>query len=294
MDEHPPKIKSNREVIGRIFTTVAEAAPDIRAGLVGRRDAVAEENPSGETQKAADVYADELLCERLGSLSGVGSYASEEQSDPVDTGSGVNVCVDPLDGSSNLEPNATMGTIVAVYEDSLPASGESIIAAAYVLYGPITTMMAAEDDTTHEYRIDNSGVGHLMNEAVSIPDDPTVYGFGGRVPDWPTAFHSFVDTIESDESMKLRYGGAMIGDVNQIMTYGGIFGYPALNSAPDGKLRTEFEAYPVGYIVESAGGASSDGSQSLLTIDITELHERTPVYVGNKSLVQKLQAAVAH
>jgi len=277
------------DTIGSIRDTVAAAAPEIRAGLPGRREEAGAENPSGERQLAADEYADELLAERLGAVDGVGVYASEERDGVVDTGEGYSVAVDPLDGSSNLKPNNVMGTIVGVYDAPLPASGRDLVAAGYVLYGPITTMAFAHEGTVTEYLIED-GETTVLDTEVTLPDQPTVYGFGGRVPDWPDDFAAYVDEIESE--LKLRYGGAMIGDVNQVLTYGGVFAYPALQSAPEGKLRLQFECNPVGYIVESAGGRSSDGVESVLDVDPDGLHQRTPVYLGNGSLIDRLEAAL--
>jgi len=291
----PTDAESIQKTVNDVLDAVARTAPEVRRGLPGRRVAVAGTNPSGEEQKAADVYADELLCERIGSISNVGVYASEERASGVDVGSGLSVCVDPLDGSSNLEPNAAMGTIVAIYDDDLPASGRDIVAAAYVLYGATTTMAVARanKETVTEYLIHDSGDYQVVHEELTLPDDPSVYGFGGRVPHWVEEFEEYVSEVESDPSMKLRYGGAMIGDVNQVLTYGGIFGYPTLTNAPEGKLRVQFEGYPVGYILEKAGGASSDGRQSLLDVEKDDLHARTPVYVGNEELIDDLEAALA-
>jgi len=277
------------DTVAAIRDAVASAAPDVRAGLPGRREKAGAENPSGERRLAADEYADELLEERLGAIEGVGAYASEEREGVVDTGEGYAVAVDPLDGSSNLKPNNVMGTIVGVYDAELPASGHDIVAAGYVLYGPITTMAFAREGTVTEYLIED-GETTVLTEDVTLPDDPTVYGFGGRVPDWPAAVAGYVDEIESE--LKLRYGGAMIGDVNQILTYGGVFAYPTLQSAPEGKLRLQFECNPVGYVIECAGGRSSDGTGSVLDVDPTELHQRTPVYVGNADLIDRLEAAL--
>jgi len=277
------------DTIDAIRDAVAATAPEIRAGLPGRREASGAENPSGERQLAADEYADDLLEARLGAVDGVGAYASEEREGVVDAGEGYSVAVDPLDGSSNLKPNNVMGTIVGVYDASLPAAGRDLVAAGYVLYGPITTMAFARDGTVTEYLVEDGSVTTLR-EDVTLPDDPTVYGFGGRVPDWPDEFAAYADEIESE--LKLRYGGAMIGDVNQVLTYGGVFAYPALQSAPVGKLRLQFECNPVGYVVESAGGRSSNGRKSILDIDPDGLHQRTPVYLGNESLIDRLEAAL--
>ncbi|ADQ67361.1 fructose-1,6-bisphosphatase [Halogeometricum borinquense DSM 11551] len=292
-ETNPTETESDESTITQIFDVVARAAPEIRSGLPGRRIYAEEDNPSGETQMEADVYADDLLCERIGDIDGVGEYASEERPAVIDTGSGLSVCVDPLDGSSNLKPNNTMGTIVAVYDAPIPATGADMLAAAYVLYGATTTMIVARDDTVTEYVIQEDGEYEAVREDITLPDDPTVYGFGGRVPDWVESFTEYARDIESDASMKLRYGGSMIGDVNQILTYGGIFAYPTLQDSPEGKLRVQFEGYPVGYIIETAGGRSSDGEQSLLAVEKDELHARTPVYVGNEELIEKLEAAFA-
>jgi fructose-1,6-bisphosphatase I len=277
------------DTVAAIREAVAGAAPEIRAGLPGRRETAGAENPSGERRLAADEYADELLEDRLGAIDGVGAYASEEREGVVDTGEGYAVAVDPLDGSSNLKPNNVMGTIVGVYDAELPASGRDLVAAGYVLYGPITTMAFAREGTVTEYLIDD-GEPTVLNGDVTLPDDPTVYGFGGRVPDWPADVAAYVDDIESE--LKLRYGGAMIGDVNQVLTYGGVFAYPALQSAPEGKLRLQFECNPVGYVIECAGGRSSDGAGSVLDVDPTGLHQRTPVYLGNEALIDRLEAAL--
>ncbi|CQR50052.1 MULTISPECIES: class 1 fructose-bisphosphatase [Haloferax] len=280
--------------IDGVVDVIASTAPEIRTGLPGRRVTAEEENPSGETQMAADVFADDLLCERIGALDGVGEYASEERPESVDVGTGrLSVAVDPLDGSSNLKPNNTMGTIFAVYESPLPAHGRDLVAAGYVLYGPVMTMVVARDGHVDEYVIHDDASHELVREDVTLPDEGSVYGFGGRVPDWTDDFEAFAREVEQDPSRKLRYGGSMIGDVNQILTYGGIFAYPTLESAPEGKLRVQFEGYPIGYVIETAGGATSDGTKSLLDVDKDELHARTPMYVGNTDLIAKLEAALA-
>ncbi|ELZ74646.1 MULTISPECIES: class 1 fructose-bisphosphatase [Haloferax] len=279
--------------IDGVVDIIASTAPEIRTGLPGRRVTAEDENPSGETQMAADVFADDLLCERIGALDGVGEYASEERPESVDVGTGrLSVAVDPLDGSSNLKPNNTMGTIFAVYDGPLPAHGRDLVAAGYVLYGPVMTMIVARNGTVDEYVIHDDASHELVREDVSLPDEGSVYGFGGRVPDWTDDFEAFAREVEQDASRKLRYGGSMIGDVNQILTYGGIFAYPTLESAPEGKLRVQFEGYPIGYVIETAGGATSDGTKSLLDVDKDELHARTPMYVGNTELVAKLEAAL--
>jgi fructose-1,6-bisphosphatase I len=276
-----------------IFETVAATAGDVRGALSERRAYEEAENPSGERQLAADVYADELLEERLLAIDGVGSYASEEREavEHAADGGAYHVAGDPLDFSSNLKSNNDMCTIVGVFEEPLPAPGSALVAAGFVLYGPITTMVVAREGTVTEYLLREGG-REVLTEDIQLPEDPVVYGFGGRIPDWTDDFRTFVDDVEADR-LKLRYGGAMVADVNQVLTYGGIFGYPMLADRLEGKLRLQFEGHPIGYVVATAGGACSDGTESLLAKTPSELHERSPVFVGNEALVEQLEATLS-
>ncbi|WP_115863692.1 class 1 fructose-bisphosphatase [Halorussus litoreus] len=279
--------------VSEAIAVVARSAPEIRGGLAGRRRKTDAENASGEVQMAADVWADELLESRLTAIDGVGQFASEEREDVVDAGEGeYAVTVDPLDGSSNLKSNNSMGTVLGVYDADLPARGRDLVAAAYVLFGPITTMVVARDGEVTEYVVESKNgefaERRAVREDVTLPDDPVVYGFGGRVPDWTDRFADYAREIEDE--LKLRYGGAMIGDVNQVLTYGGVFAYPELDSRPEGKLRLQFEANPIAFVVEAAGGASSNGTESLLAAEPEGVHQRTPMYVGNEELIERLEA----
>ena len=274
-----------RDCIGGIVRELAAAEPDIRGAFQTHRTYADEENPSGEEMLAADVYVDDLLENRLGDLDCIGVYASEERADPVDTGEGYAVAVDPLDGSSNLEPNNGVGTIVGVYDDPLPASGQALVGALYVLYGPTTTAMVATDDGVTEYLFAD-GEAEVLTEEVTVSHEGAVYGFGGPVPEWSGAFVQFAMSIQ--RRLKRRYGGALVGDVNQVLTHGGVFGYPALESRPAGKLRLQFEGNPIAYIVEQAGGVSFDGTQSVLDAEATRLHQRTPLFVGSEQPMAEL------
>ncbi|WP_240149913.1 class 1 fructose-bisphosphatase, partial [Haloarcula sp. JP-Z28] len=156
-------------------------------------------------------------------------------------------------------------------------------------YGPITSMVVARDGSVREYILED-GDKRVVDDDVTVPEDPTVFGFGGGVDSWTDEFESYAEAVRHE--LKLRYGGAMVADINQVLTYGGIFSYPALESRPEGKLRVQFEGHPMAYILESAGGRSSDGDQSLLEIEPDELHERTPLYLGNDGLIDRLEANI--
>jgi fructose-1,6-bisphosphatase I len=272
-----------------ILDIVHETALAVRDALPERRAYVDRENPSGERVRAADEYADELFSERLLALDAVASFASEERAEQqrADDGGEYHLALDPLDGSSNLRSNNPMGTIVSVYDRPLPASGEHLVAAAFVLYGPNTTMVVCDGERVDEYLLAESD-RTLLREDLTLPENPTIYGFGGRRPDWTPGVTAIVEEFEEDR-LKLRYGGAFIGDVTQVLTHGGIFAYPELEDAPDGKLRYCFECAPVGFVIEAAGGRVSDGDGDLLPNRPDELHERSPVYLGSTDLVDRVE-----
>jgi fructose-1,6-bisphosphatase I len=271
---------------GRIVETIADATTEIREAIATERQFADAENPSGDSQLAADLAADALLEERLLSIDGVGSYASEErESVTVDEGHR-HVAADPLDGSSNLEPNSGMGTIFGVYDTKPPTIGRDLLAAGFVVYGPTTSMVVARDDRVREYVI-HDGDARVVDDDLTVPSEPTVYGFGGGRENWNENFADYAADLQ--ERLKLRYGGAMVADVSQVLTYGGLFSYPALEYRPTGKLRLQFEGQPMAYVVEAAGGASTDGTQSLLDREPDELHARTPLHLGNRSLIERLE-----
>lgn len=277
-------------IVDRVIDTVATAGPKIADGLLTHRGgAIDEENPTGDTAIEADVWANQLLIEALSDIGGVGSIASEEREEPIAVGDGLSVTIDPLDGSSNVPTNNLCGTIVGIFDGALPAGGSDIVAAAYLLYGPITTMVVAVDETVTELAL-QEGAPVTLRRDITLPEEPVVYGFGGKDPDWIPAFAGFAEEIRDE--LKLRYGGAMVGDVNQVLHHGGMFAYPALVDRPEGKLRAQFEGIPMGYIIEAAGGRASTGTTSMLEVEPEGLHDRTPVYLGNGSLIERLESAL--
>lgn len=278
------------QVIAEVIDTIARSASDIRAGIVGGRQTIDDENPSGEIQAEADVFADNVLADRLSAVDGVAQYASEEQTKIIDAGDGgLFVAADPLDGSSNLRSNNPVGTIFGIYDEPLPAPGTALVGSGYVIYGPLTTMTCARDGTVTKYEL-NDGGRSIVSDDLRFPDDPELFGFGGRKPNWTDEFRGFAREVERE--LELHYSGAMIDDVNAVLTRGGIFAYPALRDSPEGKLRLQFEGNPIGHLVETAGGRSSDGERSLLEIEPVELHDRVPFHVGNTELIERLEAAL--
>lgn len=276
--------------IDDVVAAVQETATYVDRNVAHHAGSGGGTNPSGEDQIDADVWADRLFFDELSALDAVGGYVSEEREDAVDCGDGYTVAIDPLDGSSNLASNNPVGTIIGVYDADLPASGREIVAATSVLYGPYTTMMVAraDEDGVREYLLRDNFAEQW--EAVTVPSDPVVVGLAGKRSERSDAVNALDD--ELCREFKLRYGGATVADLSQVLEYGGLFGYPATSGNPDGKLRVHFESAPLAYIVEAAGGGSSDGEQSLLDVDPQGLHARTPTFLGNEELVERVESAL--
>jgi fructose-1,6-bisphosphatase I len=278
-----------QEIIEEVFEAVAEAAPHISSGMLHRREYVGEENPSDEEQLEADVWANELLKEMLTSIEGVGQFASEEEENVLDCGEGPAVTVDPLDGSSNIPTNNLVGTIVGIYDGDLPCRGRNLVAAFYVVFGPLTSIMFAREGQVDEYVVEQKPGDqvetHLASEDIELPE-AYVYGFGGN-RNWTDEFREFEDEISKE--LKLRYGGSLVGDVNQVMHQGGLFAYPARTDAPEGKLRLLFEANPMAYIMDAAGGSSSNGERNILDLEVEKLHQRTPLFLGNREEIERVE-----
>ncbi len=280
---------NREEVVDKVIREVAEAAPHISSGLLHRREYVGDENPSSERQMEADVWANEFLKELITSIEGVGEFASEEEEEVTDCGEGFAVAIDPLDGSSNIPTNNLIGTIVGIYNGELPCSGENLVAAFYVVFGPLTTMVVARDGEVNEYVIEETKGDqvelHLSGEDLEVPE-PYIYGFGGN-KNWRDEFRELESDIQED--YKLRYGGSLVGDFNQMLHHGGIFAYPAREDYPNGKYRLIFEGNPMAFIIENAGGASSNSEKSILEVEAEELHQRVPFFAGHPDMVERIE-----
>ncbi|MDT3433304.1 class 1 fructose-bisphosphatase [Haloarcula sp. 1CSR25-25] len=276
--------------LDELVRAVQKTAHYVNGNLPNHANSGAGTNPSGEDQINADVWADHLFFDGLSSLDCVGEYVSEERKEAVDCGEGYSVAIDPLDGSSNLASNNSVGTIVGVYDAELPASGREMVASMMVLYGPYTTMTVAREDkdVVKEYLL-RDGYSEPWGE-FQIPEETTVVGLAGKPSERTEEFNAIAEEFERE--LKLRYGGATVADLAQVLEYGGLFGYPATSGYPDGKLRVHFESAPLAYLMEASGGSSTDGSQSLLDVEPDGLHARTPTFLGNEELVQRLEAAL--
>jgi fructose-1,6-bisphosphatase I len=274
-----------------IVRAVKETSDYMNTHLANHAGSRGETNPSGEVQSSADVWADDLFYDALAPLDGVGAYASEEREEILDCGEGYTVAVDPLDGSANLASNNSVGTIVGVYDAELPATGRELVASMMVLHGPYTTMTVAREDrdVVQDYLLQD---GHSERRGTfTLPQPPSVVGIAGKPTDRSDRLNELVRDLERD--LKLRYGGATVADLAQVLEYGGIFGYPVSAAYPEGKLRVHYESAPLAYLIENAEGASSDGTQSLLDVEPDRLHARTATFLGDPDLVSRVEDALS-
>jgi fructose-1,6-bisphosphatase I len=289
--EHAGKVDRD---LGVFLSRIAGLATRIRRELPVRRDSAATRNLYGEQQLELDVWMNDLFVEACRESRLVSHVASEEMSDVKTVGRGrFSVVLDPLDGSSNVKSNNIFGTILGIFDGkALPARGVDLFAAAYLIYGPATTLVYAARGAVHEFVQGGGGRPDefvLMEEGIRLPPKGKLYGIGGHRDKWIPAVKAFVGELEK-ELMNLRYGGSFVGDFNQILHYGGFFAYPAQVDKPAGKYRLHFESNPIAFIAEAAGGAGTTGRERLLDIAPTGIDQTVPTYVGNQDLVDRFRA----
>ena len=245
----------------------------------------------GEEQLTLDRSADEILKNQLRDSGFVRAYASEEQDSLVQIGKGEEkyfVTADPLAGSSLVDANLSIGTIIGIHRESMLAEGRKTLAAAmYIMYGPLITMVYSAGKGTHEFVLNREGEYVLSEENIILRERGDIYSVGGLRRDWPPEHLEYVEFLEK-EGYKLRYSGGFVPDVNQVLIKsGGIFAYPALKKNPQGKMRLLFELQPMAFIIEQAGGMATDGKQDLMSIKVEELNQRCPIYIGSRFEVEK-------
>lgn len=248
-------------------------------------------NVYGEDQLALDRISDEIIKNKLQHSGFVSQYASEERDDIVNIGKGNEsyiVTADPLDGSSLVDTNLAIGTIIGIHKKSLFDCGRnSMVGALYITYGPLITMIYSAGKGAHEFVLDREGEYVLSEENIRLKEKGSIFSPGGLRKDWTDNHLKFVDALER-EGYKLRYSGGFVPDINQVLIKnGGLFTYPALQKSPQGKLRLLFELLPMAFLIEQAGGEATDGRQPILDIPVEDIGQRSPIYIGSRFEVTK-------
>jgi fructose-1,6-bisphosphatase I len=277
-----------------------------RAGLGDILGATSVANTTGDIVQKLDMISDELFISSLQNSGECCGIASEENDDFVNFKAKEGkdpkyiVIFDPLDGSSNIDSGVSVGTIFAIYrrvskgnrctlEDFLQKGTEQV-AAGYVLYGSSTILTYTTGKGVNGFTLDPAiGEFFLSHPMMVIPPTTKTYSVNqGNYTKYNADARAFIDYC-TNNNLNLRYIGSMVADIHRTLVKGGIFFYPATKTAENGKLRLLYECNPLSFIVEQAGGKSSDGKGRILEVEPNQLHQRTPIFMGSTSLVEKME-----
>ncbi len=282
-----------------------------KAGIAEIIGETGDVNVQGEDVKKLDMIGNEMFTTTLARGGEVCAFASEEEEFMIALkgtysihGNYV-VCIDPLDGSSNIDVNVSIGTIFSVYRRVTPAgtpptlddvlqAGNKVVASGYVIYGSSTMLVYSTGKGVNGFTLDNSiGEFCLSHPDIKTPKDGNIYSLNeGNGLDFPEGVTNYINWCkqkdkDTNRPYSARYIGSMVADLHRNLLKGGIFIYPPTAKSPKGKLRLLFECIPMAFIVEQAGGMANTGTQRILDIEPKELHQRVPIYIGSENMVMK-------
>lgn len=283
------------------------------AGLADINGMFGAQNVQGEDQQKLDVYANNHFINALKHGGQCAAIASEENEDLIIFGNAYSqqgsyvVAMDPVDGSSNIEVNVPIGTIFSIYKrispegtsatvNDLLQTGRHMVAAGYVIYGSSTILVYTTGNGVNGFTYDPSvGLFFLSHPDMKIPEEGTIYSINEAnyiyFPDGVKKFIKYcqVDDKSTKRPYNTRYIGSLVADVHRNMLKGGIFIYPGNQKNPMGKLRLLYECAPMAFIIEQAGGKASDGFTPILDIEPYDIHQRSPLFIGSKKMVEKAE-----
>ncbi|HNR20149.1 MAG: class 1 fructose-bisphosphatase [Bacteroidetes bacterium] len=283
-----------------------------KAGLVDILGEAGTDNVQGESQKKLDVYANEQFIAALSSGGETCAVASEENEEMINIESAVSknakyvVAIDPLDGSSNIDVNVSVGTIFSIYRrttltgksdlSDFMQKGTDQIAAGYVIYGSSTMLVYTTGKGVNGFTLDPSiGEFCLSHPDMTIPKTGNIYSINeGNYLHFPDGVKKYMKYCQEEDAATKRpyasrYVGSLVADFHRNMLKGGIYIYPTTTKSPKGKLRLMYECNPLAMIIEQAGGKASDGFNRILDIQPTTLHQRTPLFIGSSDMVNKAE-----
>ncbi|WP_298341280.1 class 1 fructose-bisphosphatase [uncultured Algibacter sp.] len=283
-----------------------------KAGLVDIIGAVGDTNIQGEDQQKLDVYANDKFIQTLTRRNIICGLASEEEDDFITINSQDEnhqnkyvVLIDPLDGSSNIDVNVSVGTIFSIYRRVTPVGtpvqledflqkGSEQVAAGYVVYGTSTMLVYTTGDGVNGFTL-NPAIGsfYLSHPKMEFPVDGNIYSVNeGNYIHFPQGVKNYIKYCQEEEDDRpytSRYIGSLVSDFHRNMIKGGIYLYPQSSKNPNGKLRLLYECNPMAFLAEQANGKSSDGFTRTMDVEPTELHQRVPFICGSKNMVDKAE-----
>jgi len=314
LQKSPESASLNRLLLG-LQTMVKVVNDAVRApGMAGLFGAAGHVNTTGDVQANLDVMSNNVLINALRDTGEVAVMVSEENEEVIIVEEGKDapyaIAFDPLDGSSNIDANVSIGTIFAIYRRTSPLGqlgtvadilqpGSAIVAAGYAMYGSATVIVLSIGQGVNAFTLDDHyGEFILTHENMKIKEDCNIYSVNeGNSQHWDKPTTDYVAKLKTGkQAWSARYIGSMVSDVHRSLVKGGIFMYPADAKSKNGKLRLLYELNPMSYIVEQAGGKASSGKQRILDIVPTDIHERCPVFIGSAhavTAVEELYAAAA-
>ncbi len=311
LQEYVTRDRGQNQGLEAVIMAIAEGARRIQqqvqqAALTDALGVTGEVNVQGEIVQRLDTASSDTFVETLSQSGHVAAIGCEEIEDPVivegEVADGYIVLMDPLDGSSNIDVAVSIGSIFGIWkrrpgetvnDDSLLRPGNEQVAAAYVVYGSSTVLVLATEDNVCGFTLDTeSGTFAVTHPDIKIPADCPYYSTNegnNKVLDEPT--QRAIGLLRDKYSQ--RYVGSLVADFHRNLLKGGIFAYPADTNRKDGRLRLMYEANPLGYVAEQAGGAASTGYARILDIIPKELHQRTPLILGNKDVVEATVSVIS-
>ena len=307
--------------LSRLINSIRLAAKVVnhevnKAGLVDIIGAYGETNIQGEDQQKLDVYANNTFINTLTNREIVCGIASEENDDFITIAGCKNdhknkyvVLMDPLDGSSNIDVNVSVGTIFSIYHRVTPVGtpvkkedflqpGNKQVAAGYIIYGTSTMLVYTTGHGVNGFTLNPAiGTWYLSHPCMKFPETGKIYSLNeGNYVHFPQGVKDYLKYCQEekeDRPYTSRYIGSMVSDIHRNMIKGGIFIYPKSSKAVNGKLRLLYECNPMAFIVEQAGGKASDGFTRIMDIVPTELHQRAPYFCGSTKMVEKAEEFMA-
>jgi len=283
-----------------------------KAGLVDIIGVTGNENIQSEKQQKLDAYANEKFINTLINRNIVCGIASEEEDNFISINSNDKnnqnkyvVLIDPLDGSSNIDVNVSVGTIFSIYRrkskigsevilDDFLQKGRNQVAAGYIIYGTSTMLVYTTGNGVNGFTLNPAiGTFYHSNSNFKIPAEGKIYSINEgnylQFPDYVKKYIKYCQQEEEDRPYTSRYIGSLVSDFHRNMIKGGIFLYPQTSKNPNGKLRLLYECNPIAFICEQAGGLATNGNENILDINPKELHQRTPFYCGSEKMMKQLQ-----
>ena len=318
--ENQSSFKYSSGELSRLINSIRLAAKVVnyevnKAGLVDVLGLVGDTNIQGEDQQKLDVYANEKFIQTLVNRNIVCGIASEEEDDFISINSSDNkhqnkyvVLMDPLDGSSNIDVNVSVGTIFSIYRRVTPVGtpvklqdflqkGNEQVAAGYIIYGTSTMLVYTTGDGVNGFTLNPAiGTFYLSHPQIKFPNEGTIYSVNeGNYIHFPQGIKNYIKYCQMEENNRpytSRYIGSLVSDFHRNMIKGGIYLYPTSTKNPQGKLRLLYECNPMAFLAEQASGKASDGSSRIMDIIPTELHQRVPFVCGSMSMVEKAESFV--